>query len=230
MVADELRRAVEASPRVELPKGSALLWKAYAAGQVTEDQATDLSALIEARKAIIVANFATIRRPVGSRPRAPESLARRRRWAASGLLPPAIACRFTPGEQAALAVVAAENKKHGDCRLTHKEIADVAGVGVSTVKNAMRAARALNLLSIEERRLTAFRNASNVARIVSPEWRAWLRVGGGGKSVPCLPTQLKTTAAAQQDRALAAERRGARTGTAKRDSGRVWEKRVTCPA
>src|SRR3954447_21615490 len=37
MFAQQLRRAVEASPRIELPKVSALLWKAYAAGQVTDD-------------------------------------------------------------------------------------------------------------------------------------------------------------------------------------------------
>src|SRR4051794_23155363 len=88
MFADELRRAVEASPRIELPKVSALLWKAYAAGQVTDDEANSLVAIIEARKAGCGALEAPHpRRLVGSRPRAPESLARRRRWAASGFPP-----------------------------------------------------------------------------------------------------------------------------------------------
>jgi len=116
---------------------------------------------------------------------------RRRRWAASGCLPPALAARFTLGEQAALAVVAAEHRKRGDCRLTNKEIADVAGVCLTSVKNALRAARALNLISVEERRLNALRHASNVVRIVDPSWRAWLRLGGGGKSVPAVPTRPK---------------------------------------
>ena len=116
---------------------------------------------------------------------------RRRRWAASGALPPALAGRFTLAEQAVLAVIAAEHRKRGDCRLTNKEIADVAGVCLTSVKNALRAARALGLLSVEERRLTAFRNDSNVVRITSPEWRAWLRLGGGGKSVPRSPTAYK---------------------------------------
>ena len=66
----------------------------------------------------------------------------------------------------------------------------------------------LNLLAVEERRLTAFRNASNIVRITSPEWRAWLRLGGGGKSVPRSPTQLKIPAPAQRNRAWAAERDG----------------------
>src|SRR3954452_287206 len=41
MFAEHLRRAVEAAPRAELPAVSGLLWKAYAAGQVTEPEASD---------------------------------------------------------------------------------------------------------------------------------------------------------------------------------------------
>src|SRR3954454_17998134 len=132
---------------------------------------------------------------------------RRRRWAASGRLPPALAARFTLAEQAVLAVVAAEHRKRGDCRLTNGELADVAGVSITTVKNAMRAARALNLLAIQERRLSAFRNDSNITKIISREWLAWLRLGGGGKSAAGLPTQENNKAApALRRRAWAAER------------------------
>src|SRR5215213_7037746 len=109
MFVEQLRRAVEASPRVELPKVSALLWKSYAAGSVSESDAADLSALIEARKAAGSVPQAVPRRLVGSRPRTPESLARRRRWVAGGFLPPALACRFTPAETAVLSVVAEES-------------------------------------------------------------------------------------------------------------------------
>src|SRR5215207_2202471 len=197
---------VEASPRAELPAVAALLWKAYAAGHVTEAEASALSEAIELKRALPPTQKPGQRR-FGSRPKTPASLERRRRWAAAGALPPALASRFTLAEQAVLAVVVAEHRKRGDCRLTNKEIADVAGVSITTVKNALRAARALNLLSIEERRLTAFRNASNVVRIMSPEWRAWLRLGGGGKSVPPSPTQLKISAPAQRNRTWAAEGR-----------------------
>src|SRR4051812_33026105 len=165
MFIEQLRCAVEASPRVELAKVAGLLWRAYAAGQVTEDQASELSDLIESRRAL-PAPQKPVQRRLGSRPRSPASMERRRRWAASGCLPPAIAARFTLAEQSALAVIAAENRKRGDCRLTNGELADVAGVSITSVKNALRAARALGLISIEERRLTAFRNASNVVRIV----------------------------------------------------------------
>src|SRR5215210_385672 len=87
MFVEQLRRAVEASPRVELAKVAGLLWRAYAAGHVTEAEASELSDLIEARRAVPVPP----RRPrlrVGSRPRTPESLARRRRWVAGGFAAP----------------------------------------------------------------------------------------------------------------------------------------------
>src|SRR3954453_4346715 len=151
MLAEQLRRAVEASPRAELHTVSALLWKAYAAGQVTEDQATDLFTLIEARKALPAPQKPAQRR-FGSRPRSPAHMERRRRWAASGFLPPALACRFTVAETAVLAVLAAEALRHGRCPLTIEHIAALAGVGRSTVKRALRAAQGLGFVRIEERR------------------------------------------------------------------------------
>jgi hypothetical protein len=122
MLVDELRRAVEASPRAELHTMSGLLWRAFAAGQVSEAEASALSDLIEAKRAM-PAPPPRPRLRVGSRPRTPESLARRRRWAASGALPPALASRFTLAEQAVLAVVAAEHQAHGRCALTIGHIA-----------------------------------------------------------------------------------------------------------
>src|SRR6058998_4174223 len=111
MFVDELRRAVEASPRVELTKVNALLWKAYAAGQVTEAEASALSDAIELRRALPAAQK-PVQRRLGSRPRSPASMERRRRWAASGALPPALAARFTLAETAVLAVIAAEVLRH----------------------------------------------------------------------------------------------------------------------
>src|SRR3954453_20549647 len=114
MFVEQLQRAVEASPRVALPKVASLLWRAYAAGQVSEAEAQVLSDLIEAKRVIPVPPTRP-RLRVGSRPRTPESLARRRRWAASGALPPALAARFTLAEIAVLAVVAAEVLRHSRC-------------------------------------------------------------------------------------------------------------------
>lgn len=175
---EELRRAVEASPRAALADMAKALWRAMTEGLVSEAQAEALSALIEAKRAI-PAKLAPSR--VGSRPITDASLERRRRWAASGMMPPNVACHFTPGEQAALAVVALEVSRTGACRWPMGRIAGVAGVSVSTVKRALREAKHLGLIEVEERRVTWWRNDSNVVRITSPAWVAWL-VRGGGQS------------------------------------------------
>ncbi|WP_156652665.1 hypothetical protein [Methylobacterium sp. Leaf86] len=195
MFADEIRRSVEAAPRSRLPDVAAVMWRAYGAGQISETEAEALSALIEARKAL-PATPAAPRRPVGSRPRSDASMERRRRWAASGRLPPGIAARFTLAETAVLAIVSAETTRRGDCRMYVDHIAAVAGVSRSTVKTAIRQARTLGLITVEERPQTAFRNLSNVVRIVSKEWTAWLRLartlparGGGVNSSTSTNTQ-----------------------------------------
>src|SRR3954447_4656484 len=189
MLAFELRQAVEAAPRERLPELSAALWKGFAAGGVTEAEAEVLSALIEARKVAPAAPGGP-RKPVGSRPRTDTSMERRRRWAAAGRLPPQIASRFTLAEAAVLAVITVEAVKRGDCRLTHEHIAALAGVSKSTVKATMRRARDLGLVTITERRSSAWRNLPNIIAIISREWQAWMRLvrrtpasGGGVKSV-----------------------------------------------
>jgi hypothetical protein len=187
MFADEIRRAVEAAPRFKLPDVAALLWRAFGAGQVTEAEAEALSTLIETRK-MVPAATAPARRPVGSRPRTDASMERRRRWAASGRIPPQIACRFTLAEQAVLAVVAVETVKRGDCRLYHDNIAALAGVSKSTVRVTLRRARDLGFVTIEERRSSAWRNLSSIVRIVAREWQAWNRLtrrssGQGGGAI-----------------------------------------------
>src|SRR3954454_8547333 len=186
MFVEQLRRAVEASPRIELAKVASLLWKAYAAGQVSEDQASELSDLIESRRDLPPPQKPIPRR-FGSRPRSPASMERRRRWAASGALPPALAARFTLAETAVLAVIAAEALRHGRCTLVIEHIAALAGVGRSTVKRALRAAQGLGFVRIEERRVSAWRNAPNVVTITSREWSAWLRMrrkGEGSRQEP----------------------------------------------
>src|SRR4029079_19619748 len=68
MFAEQLRQAVEASPRVELARVAQLLWKAYAAGQVSEAEAQALSDLIEARRTL-PAPQDPVQRRLRSRPR-----------------------------------------------------------------------------------------------------------------------------------------------------------------
>ena len=147
---------------------------------------------------------------------------RRRRWAASGALPPALAARFTLAETAVLAVVSAEALRHGRCTLVIEHIAALAGVTRSTVKRALRAAQGLGFVRIEERRVSAWRNAPNVVTITSREWSAWLRMRGRGVGFNQEPPRLQENnkgTLVQRNRAWAAEGQGADTAALRRDSG-----------
>ena len=191
----EIRRQAEAAPRAALPAVASALWKAFGEGYLSEAEAEVLSGLIEARQLSgtkqsveQVENHAgSAKKAVGSRPRTDASMARRRRWAASGRLPPGLAARFTLAEQAVLALVAAETVRRKDCRLAVGHLAAITGVAETTVRNTIREAKKLRLLSVEERRVTGFRNDTNVVRIVSSEWTAWLRLARNSPLAPAVP-------------------------------------------
>ena len=208
--ADAIRRQAEDAPRAALPAVTKALWTAFTAGQVTEAEAESIAALVEIRLTPATdragstrngsgqtANGGTEgvqdrqnkprRASVGSRPRTDASMERRRRWAASGRLPPGLAARFTLAEQSVLALVAAETARRGDCRLAVPHLAAIAGVAETTVRNAIREAKKLGLVTVEERRVTGFRNLPNIVRIVSPEWTAWLRMARKGMAMVAIP-------------------------------------------
>ena len=76
--------------------------------------------------------------------------------------------------------MAAETARRRIAVCRSRNMAAVAGVCRSTVKNAIREARQLGLLTVEERQITGFRNDTNVLRIISPEWLAWIRLARKG--------------------------------------------------
>lgn len=174
MFGEQLRAAVMASPRTGLAGLSSTLWKGHAAGAIDDVEAQGLAELIETRKA--VPGKVSQPRRVGSRPRSPASTERRRRWVASGWLPPQLAGQFTQGEAAVLAVIAREISKTGRCRLYVGQLAAFAGVSRSTVKSATRQAQRLGLIAIEVWKVTAIRNLANTITITSPAWSTWLRM------------------------------------------------------
>ncbi|ACA19063.1 hypothetical protein M446_4731 [Methylobacterium sp. 4-46] len=51
------------------------------------------------------------------------------------------------------------------------------------VRNALREAAHRGLVPIEERAISGWRNDTNVVRLVSEEWRSWLRLARG-RQVP----------------------------------------------
>ena len=70
------------------------------------------------------------------------------------------------------------------------------------MQNAVRQAAALGILTSEEWRLTAWRSAPNTVRIVSAEWRAWLRMRDRKRAGADHPLQAESTAPSCAGRAI----------------------------
>lgn len=210
MLVEELAEAIGRAHGAALDAVTRALWAAVAAGQIGDEDAARLSAAVEARR--LVGRAVGGPKPVGAITLRPmpkpcpdraAALERSRRWAAAGRMPPAIACRFTPGEQAALAVIVFEVMKRQACALAIGAIAAMAGVSESTVKRALRLARRLGLLSVQERRVSRYRNDTNLVRIVSTAWLLWIDLGGVRTGVHPRP--------------------GTNTGSSRRGNGRAVE-------
>lgn len=128
-----------------------------------------------------VAASTLARRP---RPRSPDrakSIALRRRMDASGAVPPRLAEHFTEGQRAVLAVVGREAARSKWCDWPMDKIAALAGVGRTTVRNALRLAQSIGLVRVQERRHSATRSDTNVVTIKDGSWWGWLRRWGGGR-------------------------------------------------
>src|SRR4051812_32398437 len=111
-------------------------------------------------------------------PKRPVAIARRRHLAASGPMPPNLACKFTVSELAVLRIIGDEVRQHRQCDRSIDELAARAGVCRRLVQNTVREAARLGLLTVEERRREGRRNLPNVIRIISKEWTTWLARGG----------------------------------------------------
>jgi hypothetical protein len=173
----------------------------FAAGRITEAQYEALAAqldqltrpALEQKSTFIQSTVAAPRLPLPRRAINRQDPEKRRRWAASGFLPPAIASRFSAGEQAVLAVVGSWCGLHGFLPWSHARLAAVAGVSPTTVRNALREARRLGLISSEERRASPYRHRPNVVRVICRSWTAWLRFRSrkGVKNLPADNTVLE---------------------------------------
>jgi hypothetical protein len=94
-------------------------------------------------------------------------------------MPPQLRGAYTECERAVLYIVAREVKQRGICDLSVGQIAAEAGVCVRTVQNAVAEAVRQGDLCREERERRGYRrqNDTNVLRIMSQEWLAWLKRG-----------------------------------------------------
>lgn len=131
------------------------------------------------------------RRHHPSSPDMEQSRRRKRKWGGSSCLPDWMREHYTEGERAALAVVVQQVKRQGYCDLRINDIAQLAGVHRTTVQNAMRKARQLRHVAVQERPGVAGQlSLTNIVRIISGAWKAWLRrVGSGFKSLH--PSEMK---------------------------------------
>ena len=98
----------------------------------------------------------------------------------SGVVPAKIAAAFTLGELAVLSVIARQCQRGGTCSLPIDAIAALAGVSRTTAQNTLRQARLLGLLEVKERRRRGLPSLTNVIKVISKEWSAWLKLSGGG--------------------------------------------------
>src|SRR3954471_24493092 len=187
---DQMTAAIDgARTRTRLDHLSRSIWQGLAAGAVGDDDAQALAERLHARRSVLRGEIKPMSIPVGQpsifpprrlqrTPQRPVAIARRRHLAASGPMPPALACKFTVSELAVLRIVGDEVRQHGHCDRCVDELAARAGVCRSMVKNAIRTAARLGLLTVEERRREGRRNLPNVIRLVSKEWTSWLARGG----------------------------------------------------
>jgi hypothetical protein len=195
VLAAHLDEAIRQAPLPTLNDLSRDVWKAHSDALLTDIEAQKLAEAIHQRRqahrgetpsAIAteapgspcarparVWSYFPPKRPQRSPDKA-RSLERRRTLAASAPLPPSLACKFTVGELATLRIVADEVREKGTCVLTIPEIASRAGVGVTKARMALRIAASLGLIVVTERRVPYRPNLSNVVRIVSREWTAWI--------------------------------------------------------
>jgi hypothetical protein len=187
---DTMSAAIDgARTLTQLDHLSKAIWQALAAGAVGDDDAQALAERLHARRGVLRGEIKPESLPPGRpsifpprrlqrAPKRPVAIARRRHLAASGPMPPSLACKFTVGELAVLRIVGDEVRRCGCCDRSVGELAARAGCGRTTAQNAIREAARLGLVTVQERRREGRKNDTNVIRIVSREWTLWLTRGG----------------------------------------------------
>lgn len=131
-----------------------------------------------------------------------KAIARRRKWGGDGNIPDDVRAHYTEAERAALSVIADQCKRRGHCELRLNDIARLAGVGRTSVQNAIRKARSKERahISVRERRpQRGVISDTNIIKIIGKTWRVWIERAlsfkrqGGFKSLNTSETSVKNS-------------------------------------
>src|SRR5215207_2930036 len=135
MFAGTMSAAIDAARTLtRLDHLSRAIWQGLTAGAVGDDAAQNLAERLHARRSLLRGEIKPVGIPPGRpsifpprrpqrAPVRPAAIARRRHLAASGPMPPTLACKFTVAELAVLRIVGDEVRQHGRCDRTIDEIA-----------------------------------------------------------------------------------------------------------
>ena len=194
-----------------LDEAARQLWKGNWEGRISDSEATYLSNAIQRRRPLsgrtapghasqvgkasgrVLSRFASRQRQRS--PARKASRDRRRMLGGSSALPDNLRHHYTEGQRAVLCVVALEVKRHGLCDWPIDKIAAVAGVGRTTVQNAMHEARRLGHVTVTERPRRGCKSLTNiVVRIISQEWRTWSTRGpSAARLIGSNPSKMVST-------------------------------------
>ena len=196
MLINAFAGAIDAAHPKQFDYLSRKLWQAHAAGHIPDHEAQSLAERLHGRRRADHSGVAQgvfrlpsdvaptkgqnaprafLRTPEAKSPDRRHSVERRRRLAASGPMPPALACRYTVGELAVLRIVGDEVLARGACDRSLSEIAARAGVCRKLAQLTLRMAARDGLITVERRPRPGRKNLTNVVRIISQAWLTWLR-------------------------------------------------------
>lgn len=163
----------------QIDKTNRLIWSAYGEGLLNDEEAQRSSQTLQDRKNLIKVRLTQKGQSkvisANSRPhRNTERIRRRRTWSASGQVPASIACHYTPGQAAALAVIVSMLRNSSVITKTLQEIGDLAGVCRKTVQRTLALAKTLGHLQVQERRVSVTRNLPHRITALDPLLRQWI--------------------------------------------------------
>jgi hypothetical protein len=208
---------------LQLDEAITAVWADHAAGRIGKTEAEYRDTLLRAQQNLILRPLngphpidaaITTRKLRPPRyqcsPDRETSRNRRRMLARGGHMPPDVRTRYAEGEASALTIIAGEVKHHGYCDLPIDKIAALAGVCRTTVQNAVREARRLGHIHWRDRPQVGRKSKTNIIRIISPEWLAWIKRGPAiGFKTPTPLKNLSPTRMKIQNRAtMPVERQG----------------------